>query len=149
MEIKPTKKFPLRIKDEKLYAKLEKAARAKYISVNTLINTILEDSLIGFFLEPFQHSFRKRLLAKPKFYYFDTGVVRTLSRQLSVKLVPSTSAFGECCEHFIILECMKLASYFNCFHTKTSFKEAFIASITTLISLSVISGYKGMVIILE
>ncbi len=54
-----------------------------------------KDTLVGFFLEPFQHSFRKRLSLKPKFYYFDTGVVRALSRQLSVPLVPSTSAYGE------------------------------------------------------
>ena len=37
---------------------------------------ILEDTMIGFFLEPFHNSFRKRLAEKPKFYFFDTGVVR-------------------------------------------------------------------------
>lgn len=75
--------------------------------------SILEDTLIGFFLEPFQHSFRKRLSLKPKFYYFDTGVVRALSRMLTLPLVPSTSAYGEIFEHFIILECMRLISYFH------------------------------------
>lgn len=39
------KNFPLRIMDEKLYPKLEKLAKAQYISVNTLINMALEDSL--------------------------------------------------------------------------------------------------------
>ena len=73
--------------------------------------SILEDTLIGFFLEPFQHSFRRRLALKPKFYYFDPGVVRALSRMLSVPLVPSTSAYGDVFEHFIILECYRLASY--------------------------------------
>jgi len=73
---------------------------------------ILEDTLIGFFLEPYQHSFRKRLSQKPKFYYFDTGVTRALSRLLSLPLIPGTSAYGEAFEHFIILECMKLASYY-------------------------------------
>lgn len=75
--------------------------------------SILEDTLIGFFLEPFQHSFRKRLSKKPKFYYFDTGVTRSLSRMLSVPLVRSTSAYGDAFEHFIILECIRLASYFH------------------------------------
>jgi len=75
--------------------------------------TLLEDTLIGFFLEPFQHSFRKRLSAKPKFYFFDCGVVRALSRSLTVSLVKSTSAYGEAFEHFVILECIKLASYFK------------------------------------
>lgn len=36
--------------------------------------SILEDTMIGFFLEPFHSSFRKRLVEKPKFYFFDTGV---------------------------------------------------------------------------
>ena len=73
--------------------------------------SILEDTLIGFFLEPYQNSFRKRLSQKPKFYFFDTGVTRALARSLSIPLQPSTSAYGEVFEHFIILECIKLASY--------------------------------------
>lgn len=40
--------------------------------------TLLEDTLLGFFLEPYQNSFRKRLSHKPKFYFFDSGVVRAL-----------------------------------------------------------------------
>ena len=45
--------------------------------------TLLEDTLIGFFLEPFHNSFRKRLGSTPKFYFFDPGVVRALARRLS------------------------------------------------------------------
>lgn len=75
--------------------------------------TILEDTLIGFFLEPFHTSFRKRLIGKPKFYFFDTGVTRSLARRLSVPLVPKTFAYGEAFEHYIILEIMRLASYFQ------------------------------------
>lgn len=73
--------------------------------------SILEDSLIGFLLEPFQHSFRKRLSLKSKFYFFDVGVTRSLARILSLPLKASTSLYGETFEHFIILECMKLANY--------------------------------------
>lgn len=75
--------------------------------------SILEDSLIGFFLEPFQHSFRKRLSLKPKFYFFDLGVTRSLAKLLTLSLRNGTSAYGEAFEHFIILECMKLASYYH------------------------------------
>jgi predicted AAA+ superfamily ATPase len=73
--------------------------------------SILEDTLIGFFLEPFQSSFRKRLSQKPKFYFFDTGVVRALARTLSVSLQPQTSAYGEAFEHLVVVEAMRLASY--------------------------------------
>jgi len=75
--------------------------------------SLLEDTLIGFYLEPFQHSFRKRLSQKPKFYYFDTGVVRALARHLTVPLVESTSHYGEVFEHYVITESLRLASNFK------------------------------------
>lgn len=74
---------------------------------------ILEDTMIGFFLEPFHNSFRKRLVGKPKFYFFDPGVVRSLSRRLSVPLTPKTTSYGEAFEHFILLEFIRLGSYFQ------------------------------------
>lgn len=74
---------------------------------------ILEETLIGFFLEPFHHSFRKRLSQKPKFYYMDTGIVRALSRTLSLPLQEQTSAYGEAFEHYVILECLRLGNYFK------------------------------------
>lgn len=73
--------------------------------------TLLEDTLIGNFLEPFHHSFRKRLRVAPKFYYFDLGVARTLSSTLSVIPAPGTSYYGELFEQFIIIECFKLKHY--------------------------------------
>ncbi len=75
--------------------------------------SILEDTLIGFFLEPFHHSFRKRLLAKPKFYFFDTGITRALARTLQISCQEGTSMYGEIFEHLVILECIKLATYHN------------------------------------
>jgi predicted AAA+ superfamily ATPase len=74
---------------------------------------ILEDTMIGFFLEPFKNSFRKRLVEKPKFYFFDPGVVRSLCRRLSVPLTPKTSAYGNAFEHFILLEFIRLGNYFQ------------------------------------
>lgn len=73
--------------------------------------SILEDTLIGFFLDGFKHSFRKRLNTKSKFYFFDTGVKRALSRTLTLPLKESTSSYGEAFEHMVILESFKLASY--------------------------------------
>lgn len=75
--------------------------------------SILEDTLIGFFLEAFQHSFRKRLSKTPKFYFFDMGIVRALTSQLSLPITQSTSQYGEIFEHFIILQCKQLASYYH------------------------------------
>jgi uncharacterized protein len=75
--------------------------------------SLLEDTLLGFFLKPFHNSFRKRLGATPKFYFFDTGVVRALSRRLSLPLLERTPSYGDAFEHYIILEIMRLASYFE------------------------------------
>lgn len=75
--------------------------------------TLLEDTLVGNFLEPFHHSFRKRLRVAPKFYYFDLGVSRALSATLGLKPVPSTSYYGELFEQFIIVECIKLKHYYQ------------------------------------
>lgn len=73
--------------------------------------SILEDTLLGFFLQAFQHSFRKRLSQAPKFYFFDTGVTRTLAGQVTLPLMEGTSLYGDIFEHFIILQCVQLADY--------------------------------------
>jgi len=94
------------------YAKI---ARDVGADAKTVANyfTILEDTLIGFFLDPYHNSFRKRLVGKPKFYFFDPGVVRALTGHLTIPLMPKTSAFGKAFEHYVILQCKTLASYFE------------------------------------
>ncbi|MEI6388620.1 MAG: DUF4143 domain-containing protein [Spirochaetota bacterium] len=72
---------------------------------------ILEDTLIGRFLEPYHSSIRKRLSQKPKFYLFDTGVQRALSRSPSIPVVEGPSAYGELFEAFFINECFRLNHY--------------------------------------
>lgn len=85
--------------------------------------SILEDTLIGFFLEPFHHSFRKRLKSAPKFYFFDTGIVRALTGMTDQPLKEGTFAYGDTFEHYIILECKRLATYF-----KPNYKFSYITT---------------------
>ncbi len=73
--------------------------------------SILEDTLIGFFLEPHHNSLRKQLSTKSKFYLFDCGITRALSRHLDIPLRPGTHAYGNAFEHFIIAESIRIASY--------------------------------------
>jgi len=75
--------------------------------------SILEDTLIGFFLEPFHNSVRKRLSMSPKFYLFDPGIVRALARNTSIQLEPKTNAYDNAFEHYIILECIRLSDYYH------------------------------------
>jgi uncharacterized protein len=65
---------------------------------------ILEDTLLGFHLEPYHSSIRKRQRQAPKFCLFDPGIVRALSGTLNMELVPGTYAFGKAFEHFVLLE---------------------------------------------
>lgn len=74
--------------------------------------SILEDTLLGFYLEPFHHSFRKRLSKQSKFFFIDLGIARSLARLLSLEISPQTSYYGELFEQFIIVEIYKLCRYF-------------------------------------
>jgi predicted AAA+ superfamily ATPase len=63
---------------------------------------ILDDTLLGFFLEPFHESIRKRQSKSPKFYFIDTGISRALAGLLDVPPRPGTSQYGDLFEAFVI-----------------------------------------------
>ncbi|NDD29901.1 MAG: ATP-binding protein [Proteobacteria bacterium] len=72
---------------------------------------ILEDTLVGFIVEPYTRSLRKRVHKAPRFLFFDLGVSRALSHQLTMAPVPGTSAYGELFERFFILEMLRREAY--------------------------------------
>ena len=74
---------------------------------------ILEETLIGFFLEPFHQSVRKRQSDRSKFYFFDTGVKNALARQLSIPLTSGNYAYGQAFGHYVITEVYRLQHYFQ------------------------------------
>ena len=92
------------------FSKLAREVGASVPTVQSYFQ-ILEDTLVGFLLDAFHESVRKRQRENPKFYFFDTGVLRALSQTLTVDLVPHTYAFGVAFEHFILNEIMRLQSY--------------------------------------
>jgi len=81
------------------------------ISASTLKNyfQILEDTLIGFRLQGFTETRKRKATVRAKHYLFDLGVTRHLSRQGFIKV--GSKAFGEALEHFIILETRAYLSY--------------------------------------
>lgn len=88
-------------------------ARETSVSYQTVKSyyQILEDTLLGFFLLPYRKSLRKRLSQHPKFYFFDRGIVRALTKTLTVPLEPKTDTFGRAFEHFILVEIMRTIQY--------------------------------------
>jgi uncharacterized protein len=75
---------------------------------------ILEDTLIGFFLKPYHTSIRKRQKLAPKFYFFDIGLVRTLTNELHIKPAEKSFEYGMLFETFFINECIRLNEYLRC-----------------------------------
>ncbi|MBI5526281.1 MAG: ATP-binding protein [Deltaproteobacteria bacterium] len=70
---------------------------------------ILRDTLLGFELPPFGMTTKRKPIATPKFYFFDTGVVRTLRRLKPIE--PGNAEYGEFFEHFIFLELLAWVDY--------------------------------------
>lgn len=70
---------------------------------------ILEDTLVGFMVEPWIKSLRRKPIQTAKFYFFDTGVKNTLTntRDFSEK----SDLWGKSFEHFIALELRAYLSY--------------------------------------
>jgi len=83
--------------------------------------SILEDTLLGFFLEPFHLSLRKRQKKAPKFYWFDTGVRRALSGTIDIPVTPKSFEYGSLFESFLVNEIHRLLTY-----SERSFRLSFI-----------------------
>lgn len=85
--------------------------------------SILEDTLLGFHLEAFHSSARKRLRTAPKFYFFDCGVTRALARYLTLDLRESTSFYGDLFEQFVMCEIWRRNDY-----QKKNFRMSYLQS---------------------
>lgn len=92
------------------YSNISRETGTTYQTVKEYFQ-ILEDTLLGFFLIPYSKSYRSRLVKHPKFYFFDTGVQRTITGKLALPLEQGNSEFGRVFEHFFIAEFIKLVKY--------------------------------------
>ena len=84
--------------------------------------SILEDTLLGFSLQAYRKSARKRMSAHSKFYFFDNGVTNAVNKQLTAGV--DSFLKGRLFEQFIILEAYRKLNYnlseANMFFWKTS-----------------------------
>ena len=72
---------------------------------------ILEDTLVGFLLQPYVKSIRSKLVKHPKFYFFDRGVVSALQKTLFQGLVAGSPPYGDAFEHWVLLETRRILDY--------------------------------------
>lgn len=94
------------------FSNIARETGTSYQSVKAYFQ-ILEDTLLGQFIFPYNKLLRKRLSKHPKFIFFDTGVVRALTKKLNVVLEPKTPDYGRGFEHFIVLEILRQSDYQN------------------------------------
>ena len=92
------------------YAKIGRDSGVDPKSVDRYFS-ILQDTLLGFFLDSYHASVRKKQRAAPKFYFFDVGVQRSLAQMLDVEVNPKTSYYGEIFESFLISEIHRIEQY--------------------------------------
>ena len=69
---------------------------------------ILKDTLLGFILEPYTRTRKRRALKTGKFYYFDCGVSNAL---LGRVVSPKTPEYGKVFEQFLVLETIHASFY--------------------------------------
>ena len=86
-------------------------ARDAQVARQTVVQwfTVLTDTLLAFLLPPYTGTRQRKAIETAKFYFFDTGVVRTLRRIPHVH--ESSRDFGAFFEHYIFLELKSWIDY--------------------------------------
>lgn len=90
------------------YANIAKYSKVPDSTVKEYFS-ILEDTLIGAFLWPWDASERKK--ARPKFYFFDPGVVRAIQNRLNDP--PTGQELGYLFEGWFVYEVIRINHYFK------------------------------------
>ena len=91
-------------------SEISRLSRVSYSTVREFYS-ILEDTLIGFFLRPYVKSAKKRMSQAPKFYFFDNGVTRAITKTLSSPA--SFSERGFLFEQWMLQEAVRINSYYQ------------------------------------
>ena len=71
--------------------------------------SILEETMLGFFLPAYTKVVKRRVALSPKFYYFDVAIPNHLLRRTPLRL--GTDIYGHALEHFVIQELRAYLSY--------------------------------------
>ena len=71
--------------------------------------TILEETMLGFYLPSFTQTVKRRVIQSPKFYYFDVAIPNHLLHRTPLK--QGTDTYGHALEHLVIQEMRAYLSY--------------------------------------
>jgi predicted AAA+ superfamily ATPase len=86
-------------------------ANDSQVKINTVRSyyQIIEDTLLGYQLEPFRETKSRKAIATSKFYLFDIGVVNGILNRYEI--IPGTEVYGKMLEHLIFLELKAFIDY--------------------------------------
>lgn len=99
------------------YTNIAQDCGVSSVTVKEYFN-ILEQTLIGRMLPAFTMSSKRRVVAAPKFYYFDVGIVNYLRNRFN--LLPGSVDFGHAFESFMMQELVAYMSY-TCSNEKLTY----------------------------
>lgn len=71
--------------------------------------SILEETLLGFYLPSYTRVIKRRVIQSPKFYYFDVAIPNHLLHR--VPLQQGTDVYGHALEHLVVQELRAFLSY--------------------------------------
>ena len=71
--------------------------------------TILEETMLGFYLPAYTKVVKRKLIQSPKFYYLDVAIPNHLLHRRTLQ--PGTDIYGHALEHFVIQELRAFLSY--------------------------------------
>jgi len=71
--------------------------------------SILEETMLGFFLPSYTKVVKRRVVQSPKFYYFDVAIPNHLLHR--IPLQPGTDVYGHALEHLVIQELRAYMAY--------------------------------------
>lgn len=71
--------------------------------------SILEETLLGFYLPSYTRVIKRRVIQSPKFYYFDVAIPNHLLHR--VPLQQETDVYGHALEHLVVQELRAFLSY--------------------------------------
>lgn len=93
------------------YKSITSAASINQISTKNWIE-ILEKLGITFYLHPYSNNMLKRMVTKPKLYFYDCGLVAYLTKWIDSTTLMNGAMSGAILENFVVSEIIK--SYQNC-----------------------------------
>jgi uncharacterized protein len=94
------------------FSKLARISNTTDVTVKEYFQ-ILVDTLLVHKIESFSYSTAKQISQKPRFYFFDIGILNAARGETSVKCNLSSKRCGKLFEHLVILELIRLNDYLN------------------------------------